>query len=562
MTNKVVHSPPQPSRDAVASPWFSLRLKLIFSHLAVIFLAMTVAAFLLLSLVRGYFLTTIEQSLTAQAHLIAQALIPGASVDLTPPELAPAYNTVQQRMVENLSVQVAEQSELTESETSPSLRESKLAHIAEATVQLSTALETHVRVLDDRGIVLLDTNEDDLGRDLSTEEAVISALRGDQHSELEIINDEEWLFVSVPVSVSDQVAGVIYLSQPLHDIAIVLSDLRNRLLIASALALPLSALVGLVLARTISRPVQSLTFAAKQLSVGDYDYPLQISGGDELGRLSRTFATMRDRLQTVERMRSQFVSDVSHELRTPLTSIKGLVETLRDGAVDDPEVRDRFLTSVESETDRLIRLVNDLLILSRADAQALNLHREPVDLSQVVHETLEKLGPQVESLGIELQEELPEAPLFVQAESDRIEQILVILLDNAMKHTPSGGVVLVAGNIFEVNESGFVFPTSIGPQEIFDPPPHSMGKWAVVSISDTGEGITPEDLPHVFERFYRADHSRSRDRGGSGLGLSIAKALIEAYDGHIWLSSPSVISKSNLERPGTTARISMPLHVS
>jgi signal transduction histidine kinase len=521
---------------------------------------MTVAALMLLSLIRGYFLETIEQSLTAQAHLIAQALIPGASVDLAPTNLAPAYNTVQQRMFENISVQVEEQSELGDSETSPSLQESKLAHIAEASVQLSTALETHVRVLDDRGIVLLDTKEDDLGQDLSSANAVLTALRGDQHSELNILNGEEWLFVSVPVSVDDQVAGVIYLSQPLHDIAIVLSDLRNRFLIASALALPLSALAGLVLARTISRPVQSLTDAAKQLSVGEFDYPLETTGGDEIGRLSRTFATMRDQLQAVERMRSQFVSDVSHELRTPLTSIKGLVETLRDGAVDDPQVRDRFLTSVESETDRLIRLVNDLLILSRADAQALNLHRESVDLSLVIHETLEKLGPQVESLGIELKEETRKGSLIVHAEPDRIEQILIILLDNAMKHTPSGGEIYVAGDTFEVDESGYVLPASMHPPEAFGAPPHSTGKWVVVSISDTGEGIPPEDLPHIFERFYRAEQSRSRDHGGSGLGLSIAKALIEAFGGHIWLTSPSVISKSNLDRPGTTACFSMPIY--
>jgi signal transduction histidine kinase len=560
MTNNMAPSQHQPSQDGAARSWLSLRAKLIFSHLAVIFLAMTVASFLLLSLVRSYFLATIEQSLTAQAHLIAQALIPEASVSLTPSDLAPAYNTVQQRMVENLSVQVAEQSELGDSETSPSLRESKLAHIAEASVQLSTALETHVRVLDERGTVLLDTNEEDLGHDLSTEDAVLAALNGDQHSEVEIINDQERLSVAVPVWVEDQVVGVILLSQPLHDIAVVLSDLRNRLLLASALAFPFSALVGLVLARTISRPVQSLTTAAQQLSVGDFDYPLETAGGDELGRLSRTFASMRDRLQAVEQMRSQFVSDVSHELRTPLTSIKGLVETLRDGAVDDPEVRDRFLTSVEDETDRLIRLVNDLLILSRADAQALNLPRTPVDMSQVVRATLEKLSTQLESLGIELREELPDKPLVVHAESDRIEQILVILLDNAIKHTPTGGEIHVTGHHMEVDETGFIFQETQPHHEIANFPPHMMGKWALVSISDTGEGIPPEDLPHIFERFYRADHSRSRDRGGSGLGLSIAKALIEAYDGHIWLTSPASTSQSDPNRLGTRATFSLPTH--
>jgi signal transduction histidine kinase len=534
-------------------------VKLIFSHLAVIFLAMTVAAFSLLSLVRGYFLTTIEESLTAQANLIAQALIPGASLELDLSDFAPAYNTVQQTMLDNLSVQVAEQGEPTDTETSLSLQESNLAHIAEASVRLSTALETHVRVLDDRGVVLLDTNEDDLGRNLSAEDAVLTALNGDQHSELDASNDQETLFVSVPVWVEEQVVGVIYLGQPLNDLAHVLSDLRTRLLYASIVAFPFSAIAGLVLARTISRPVQSLTTAAKQLSVGDFDYPLEVSGRDELGRLSRTFATMRDRLQAIEKMRSQFVSDVSHELRTPLTSIKGLVETLRDGAVDDPEVRDRFLTSVEGETDRLIRLVNDLLILSRADAQALNLPREPVDVFMVAQATLEKLSPQLETLGIDLQDDLPEVPFIIHAEPDRIEQILIILLDNAKKHTPAGGEIHVAGYPMEVNESGFIFPESMPHQETFSFPTHSTGKWAVVSISDTGEGIPHEDLPHVFERFYRADHSRSRDRGGSGLGLSIAKALVEAYDGHIWLSSPSSITGPNQELPGTSATFSLPI---
>jgi signal transduction histidine kinase len=559
MTNKENLSPRRSSKTLEARSWLSLRAKLIFSHLAVIFLAMTIAAFSLLSLVRGYFLTTIEESLTAQANLIAQALIPGASLELDLSDFTPAYNAVQQTMLDNLSVQVAGQSELSDSETSPSLQESNLAHIAEASVQLSTALETHVRVLDDRGFVLLDTSGDDLGRDLSAEDAVLTALNGDQHSELDAGNDQERLLVSVPVWIEDRIAGVIYLGQPLNDVALVLSDLRTRLFYASILALPFSALFGIVLARTISRPVQSLTTAAKQSSVGDFDYPLEASGRDELGRLSRTFATMRDRLQAIEKMRSQFVSDVSHELRTPLTSIKGLVETLRDGAVDDPEVRDKFLTTVEGETDRLIRLVNDLLVLSRADARSLTLSRESVEVSQIAQATLEKLSPQLETFGIHLRDELPEAPLIIHAEPDRIEQILIILLDNAMKHTSAGGEIHVAGYSMEVTQSDFIFPESVPHPETSSFPTHSIGKWAVVSISDTGEGIPPEDLPHVFERFYRADPSRSRDRGGSGLGLSIAKALVEAYAGHIWLTSPSWISESSQEFPGTSAIFSLPI---
>jgi signal transduction histidine kinase len=543
----------QPSQSRESRSWPGLRGKLIFSHLAVIFLAMFVAAFSLLSFVRGYFLATIEESLTAQANLIAQALIPGANLELDLSDFTPAYNTFQQTLVDNLSVQVSEQGDAPDS---LSLENSNLAHIAEASVQLSTALETHVRVLDDRGVVLLDTNEDDLGHDLSAEEAVHSALNGEQYSGLDSGSDLERLFVSVPVWMEEQVAGVIYLGQPLNDLAQVLSDLRLRLLYASLLAFPFSALAGLVLARTISRPVQSLTSAARQLSFGDFDYPLDASGRDELGRLSRTFALMRDRLQATEKMRSQFVSDVSHELRTPLTSIKGLVETLRDGAVDDPTVRDKFLTSVEGETDRLIRLVNDLLILSRADAQALNLEHEQVDLSEIVQSTLEKLSPQLEARGLDLEVELPARPVIIQAEPDRIEQILIILLDNALKHTPAGGEIRVAGAPMEVSTSGISSPEFIATGSV---PPHAEGKWALLSVSDSGEGIPAEDLPHVFERFYRADHSRARDRGGSGLGLSIARALIDAYGGKIWLTSPSPLSQSNQELPGTSAIFSLPM---
>jgi signal transduction histidine kinase len=546
----------QPSQSRGSGTWPGLRAKLIFSHLGVIFLAMFVAAFSLLSFVRGYFLATIEESLTAQANLIAQALIPGANLELDLSDFTPGYNTFQQTLVDNLSVQVSEQGD---PQDSLSLDNSNLAHIAEASVQLSTALETHVRVLDDRGVVLLDTNEDDLGQDLSAEEAVHSALNGEQYADLESGSDLERLFVAVPVWIDERVAGVIYLGQPLNDLAQVLSDLRVRLLYASLLAFPFSALAGFVLARTISRPVQSLTSAARRLSVGDFDYPLDASGRDELGRLSRTFASMRDRLQATEKMRSQFVSDVSHELRTPLTSIKGLVETLRDGAVDDPAVRDKFLTSVEGETDRLIRLVNDLLILSRADAQALNLAGEPVDLSQIVQSTLEKLAPQLESRGLDLRVDLPDRPLIIHAEPDRIEQILIILLDNAMKHTPAGGEIRVAGAPMVVSASGTAFPEFMPLQATGDVPPHAEGTWAALSVSDSGEGIPAQDLPHVFDRFYRADQSRARDRGGSGLGLSIARALIEAYGGQIWITSPSPFPDSSEKYPGTSATLSLPV---
>ena len=545
----------------------SLRTKLILSHLAVIFVAMTVVSFLLLSMARGYFLAAMEQSLVAQAHLIVQALIPGATAALQPQELSPAYNTVQQQQVANLSVQVGSKTLPSDgsAELAEVLERAPLSYLNEASVELSAALETRIRVLDERGVVLVDSAGDDEGRDLSEEAAVVAALRGEQQTYQQTTGGEDWLFVSVPVLVEEpvlslaegRVAGVVYLGQPLRDVAAVLSDLRWRLLLAAAVALPLSALVGLALARTIARPVRALTAAAGRLADGDFDYPLRTTSQDELGQLSRTFIVMRDRLWAVERMRAQFVSDVSHELRTPLTAVKGSVETLRDGAADDPAVRERFLASIESETDRLIRLVNDLLTLSRADAQALTLRRRPLDLCTVARSTAAKLTPHLVAKGLYLTVELPDAPLAASADPDRVEQVLVNLLDNALKHTPAGGKVTVAGYGLRV-EGGCAEPLT---PDLYSPspPPLPDGEWAILSVTDTGEGIPAADLPHVFERFYRADRSRSRERGGSGLGLSIAKALVEAHDGHVWLESASRTSGTSKGEPGTTASFALPL---
>ncbi|MGC9334138.1 MAG: HAMP domain-containing sensor histidine kinase, partial [Anaerolineae bacterium] len=233
---------------------------------------------------------------------------------------------------------------------------------------------------------------------------------------------------------------------------------------------------------------------------------------DELGQLSRTFNDMTERLRAARQMQADFVANVSHELRTPLTAVKGTVETLRDGAVDDPEVRDRFLETVEAETDRLIRLVNDLMVLSRADAEALNLRREPVDLPDLARGTVSRLAQQAGAKGLDLVVESPPHLPPVLADADRIEQVLVNLLDNAIKYSPTGRTVWV--------------------RLVADP----EGK-VHVQIQDEGIGIPAAELNRIGERFYRTDRARSRAEGGSGLGLAIARALVEAHGGRLWLES-------------------------
>jgi signal transduction histidine kinase len=530
----------------------SLRGKLILSHLAVIFLGMALVTFLLLTLGKGYFLTALERSLAAQANFIAQALIPGATVANLSETIAPAYNALQQQAIGNLEVQVENKASTSDMALAPSLRDSNLAYLNEVSVELNTVLETRLLVLDNQGIVLVDSSGRDVGRDLKDNNAILGALSGDQISHTEAVSGEDWLFVAVPVWIEDGIAGVIYLGQPLRDVAAVLADLRLQLLLVLAISLPLSALIGLVLARNIALPVRTLTTAARKLREGDFDYPLETSSRDELGQLSRTFAGMRDQLQATERMRTQFVSDVSHELRTPLTAIKGLAETLRDGAVDDPSVRDRFLASVEDETDRLIRLVNDLLILSRADSQALNLQHEKIDLNVISRAPCERLTPQAENLGLRLHHASNNVPLYTFGDPDKIEQVILILLDNALKHSPPGATVWVEGSHVKIEHDAHQPATSTTGSPL---PP---GEWVMICVTDTGSGISLKDLPFVFDRFYRADLSRSRDRGGSGLGLSIARALIEALGGNIWLESPSRSPRVHDGQVGTTACFALP----
>jgi signal transduction histidine kinase len=224
-------------------------------------------------------------------------------------------------------------------------------------------------------------------------------------------------------------------------------------------------------------------------------------------------------------MQIDFVANVSHELRTPLTAVKGMVETLRAGAVGDTSVRDRFLTTVESETDRMIRLVNDLLLLTRVDSQALNLEREPVDMTEVVRTTISRIEPQAQSRRVRIHTTVdPDCPL-VWADRDRVAQVMLNLLDNAIKYSHVGDQVNV----------------SIKQQD---------EKTAWIQIQDYGIGIPAETLPRIGERFYRADKARARADGGSGLGLAIADTLIAAHGGQLWLESE--------EGKGTIANFTLP----
>lgn len=499
----------------------SLRVRLVFSHLAIIVLAMSLSGFLLLTFVEDYFLEATEDSLMAQARITAQALIPGVIAE-EPANAPPAYNTIQQSQASNLDLRSGN---VIVSNDELALGELDLSYLTDASLQLGTQLDTRIRLLDAQGVVLVDSLQDQLGTDLSTESLVSLVLANPTVTRTNTSDDGRTMNLVTSVEVDEQVVGFVYLSQPLRDISLVLQDLRNQWLLATLIALVVSGVGALLLARVIIRPIHRLTEAANAVAGGRFDQKVPVRSRDALGRLSRTFNDMTGRLRAARQMQVDFVADVSHELRTPLTSVKATVETLRAGAVDDPDVRDRFLTTIEDETERLIRLVNDLLLLSRVDSEALNLRRESVDVQAIVTDAVDHLKAQADSRGqkvtVQIQLDTPSSWI----DPDRVRQVLINLLDNGLKYSPPGSEVTVT-------------VTPIGNQSV------------LMEIKDQGIGIPTDDLPNIGQRFYRTDKARSRAQGGSGLGLAIARSLVQAHGGKLWLESNA--------GDGVTARFTLP----
>jgi signal transduction histidine kinase len=482
---------------------------------------MGLSGVLLLSLLNRYFMEAMEQSLLAQAQITALALIPGAQTIETSAASDPASNTLVQQQLRSYRIE-------TENVAPPTgdipLSTLDMSYLGNASLELSAQLETRIRVLDVDGVVLVDSAGQLQGVSLGSDGLVASALRGQYAQTVEQGGWAAAMHVAVPVTVEGQLVGVVYLSQTLRDLAAVLSDVRARWGISVGVALVLSGTVGLALSGAVARPLRQLTVAAEEIARGQLDQRVPVRSRDELGQLSQAFNEMTTRLKAARQMQTDFVANVSHELRTPLTSVKGLVETLQDGAVDDDHVRDRFLDTVSRETERLIRLVNDLLLLSRVDSDAVILNKAQIDPVGLLHAAVEQLAPgaAAKSLTVEI-EAGPDVPL-VKADPDRLTQVLLNLLDNAYKYSPPGERVTAS--------------ITSGADSVH------------FHVRDRGIGIPPDDLPHIGERFFRSERARSRAQGGSGLGVAIARALVELHDGTLRLQSRA--------GQGTTAIVTLP----
>jgi signal transduction histidine kinase len=287
-----------------------------------------------------------------------------------------------------------------------------------------------------------------------------------------------------------------------------LTSIHEYLIWASLAALGLAFVLSFLLTRRVLRPLSQMTAITREVAAGNFSLRAEITTGDEVGQLGIAFNHMADRLGKIEQLRKTMVADVAHELRTPLTNLRGYLEALNDGVLPpSPET----LKMLEEESLRLVHLVDNLQQLARADAARAYLKREELVLADLVKQMVELHRLNFERKGITLSTRWEDDEARVLADRDKLLQAMQNLLDNCCKYTPEGGRVVIG-----------VSRVQAGVKVDFD---------------NSGPGISPDDLPFIFERFFRADRSRSRDRGGAGIGLAITKELIEAHGGSIGADS-------------------------
>ena len=497
----------------------SLRLRLTLNYLLVTLIAIAIAAPLAWLSVEQVYLDT------QKANLLAQAQVVAAAVQTASPSLEDAGSYPPYSQTANVL---------------PGIHTWVIAEKNALVLDLSASQGSEEPAL----ALWPDLAQNDTGsispQILMSRPEIAQALAGQAATALRQVDAgvrRRVLYAAAPVAdVSGHVTRIVYMTSPLPDPGWMALPARARWQLAGAglLAILLAGGAGWWLAHTIARPLKTLTDVAHAVAEGDLNRQAPESSSlTDLRTLGRAFNAMTASLRQADQAKVAFVADVSHELRTPLTVIKGTVETLQDGAIDDLPARDAFLDSMASETERLIRLVNDLLLLTRADAGALNLQTQPVDLAHLARARTEHLAGiaaqnqvrlQVVEAGIEAEGAPGSAVPPALADPLRLSQVFDNLLENAIRYSKPGDTVTLTLRL-------------------------AQAQW-LCSVADTGAGIAPEHLPLIFDRFYRADASRSRRSGGSGLGLAITRSLVLAHGGQI--------SVESRQGQGTTFTFSLP----
>ncbi len=320
------------------------------------------------------------------------------------------------------------------------------------------------------------------------------------------------LMDAIPVESNDRVVGYVVLrsdtfrEQPWE--TAFLERLTETLIIGSVAIVSIAIVLGIFLARSLTRPLQQLTEATRMVAAGDLDVAVDVNSQDELGELAQSFNTMNQKLAEARDLRRQMTADIAHELRTPVSVILGYADGLKDNVI--PPTEETF-ELIQEQAEQLEHLIEDLRTLTRAEAGELTLDLAQTDPVPLVKRLISAYEPQAARQAITLTYAVVEPVPKILVDADRLRQILSNLLSNALQYTPAEGSISMRVA--------------------------SMDQEVVFTITDSGPGIPAEDLDRIFERFYRRDPSRSRDTGGSGLGLSIVKSLVERQGGRITVES-------------------------
>jgi two-component system OmpR family sensor kinase len=319
----------------------------------------------------------------------------------------------------------------------------------------------------------------------------------------------EWQNQTIGYLTADAPLGQVMLTGPAQ---VFLNQTPRVLLQAGLIAGGLAVLMGVIIARGLSAPLGRLATAARRISRGELDQRVPVKGSDEVADLAQAFNEMAANLQQAESLRRNLVADVAHELRTPLSVIQGNLRAILDDVypLDKAEI-----AGIYDETLILSRLINDLRELAQAEAGQLGLNIQPTALPPLIEGAVDLFAELAREKEVNLKTRLSDNLPSVLADPDRVRQVLHNLLTNALRHTPDGGEIGI----------------------LAEPSADDLASSVRVSVTDTGPGIPAEDLPHVFDRFWRADRSRSREHGGSGLGLAIARQLVQAQGGQIGVES-------------------------
>ncbi|MFD2171661.1 sensor histidine kinase [Tumebacillus lipolyticus] len=384
-------------------------------------------------------------------------------------------------------------------------------------------------LLDQRGKVVISTLPAEITEELLDRDVVQRVLQGVTGTSTHPPSGMEDLFYfnAGPIKGTEgEVHGALLLFASMEPVNKALTEFRLMMGLLGTGALMLAAWLLYAMAGQMVAPLLKMKDVTGHLANRNYRVRVEVGGEDEVGQLSKSINELATRLQHHEERQQDFLADVTHELRTPLSYLQGYSQVLEENWVQDEEERKRYLALIVRETRRLKRLVSELTELSEIDADGLKVERVKTDFAEIVRLTEAKLLPAAEEKGIRLRVERRTAgSLLVIGDPDRLEQVLFNLLTNAISHTAEGEQIVLRYRVEK--------------------------KELHVQVQDTGAGIPASDLPHIFDRFYRVEKSRNRERGGMGLGLAIAKGIIDRHGGQIWVES--------IEGSGTTFSFTLPL---